>query len=225
MRVSSRLGGLTATRQSRSTEREVRTMKFTCQVETSSSLNPVQPAAGKAKPGRNWDIQVRVDQVRLVSEPPANDVEKLIFADQTTRASEPPPIFENQISTTASSHTSKKSISQSSSSTMSTSMKSSSQTSTTVSSKKSVSSRNVQINVGSKKKSVAAMTSSLSMAEERKLSKLLNPRGRKVTRQGDWLVFTEKVGILTSQNGVQQVREERVKINSEDLDRLVGLGF
>merc|ERR1719474_550013 len=199
-------------------------MKFTCQVETSSSLNPVQPAAGKAKPGRNWDIQVRVDQVRLVSEPPANDFEKLIFADQTTRASEPPPIFENQISTTASSHTSKKSISQSSSSTMSTSMKSSSQTSTTVTSKKSVSSRNVQINVGSKKKSVAAMSSS-SMAEERKLSKLLNPRGRKVTRQGDWLVFTEKVGILTSQNGVQQVREERVKINSEDLERLVGLGF
>merc|ERR1712223_2069933 len=200
-----------------------RTMKFTCQVETSSSLNPVQPATGKVKPGRNWDIQVRVDQVRLVSEPPANDVEKLIFADQTTRASEPPPIFENQISTSASSHTSKKSMSQSSSS-MSTSMKSSSQTSTTVSSKKSVSSRNVQINVGSKKKSVAAMSSS-SMAEERKLSKLLNPRGRKVTRQGDWLVFTEKVGILTSQNGVQQVREERVKINSEDLDRLVGLGF
>ena len=225
MRVSSKLsGGLTATRQSRSTERQSRTMKFTCQVETSSSLNPVQPAAGKVKPGRNWDIQVRVDQVRLVSEPPANDVEKLIFADQTTRASEPPPIFENQISTTASSHTSKKSISQSSSSSMSTSMKSSSQTSTTVSSKKSVSSRNVQINVGSKKKSVAAMSSS-SMAEERKLSKLLNPRGRKVTRQGDWLVFTEKVGILTSQNGVQQVREERVKINSEDLDRLVGLGF
>merc|ERR1712223_1376522 len=175
-----------------------RTMKFTCQVETSSSLNPVQPAAGKVKPGRNWDIQVRVDQVRLVSEPPANDVvEKLIFADQTTRASEPPPIFENQISTSASSHTSKKSIS----------------------------SRNVQINVGSEKKSVAAMSSSSSMAEERKLSKLLNPRGRKVTRQGDWLVFTEKVGILTSQNGVQQVREERVKINSEDLDRLVGLGF
>merc|ERR1719494_1109212 len=198
-------------------------MKFTCQVETSSSLNPVQPAAGKVKPGWNWDIQVRVDQVRLVSEPPPNDVEKLIFADQTTRASEPPPIFENQIST-ASSHTSKKSISQSSSSSMSTAMKSSSQTSTTVSSKKSVSSRNVQINVGSKKKSVAAMSSS-SMAEERKLSKLLNPRGRKVTRQGDWLVFTEKVGILTSQNGVQQVREERVKINSEDLDRLVGLGF
>ena len=200
-------------------------MKFTCQVETSSSLNPAQPAAGKVKPGRTWDIQVRVDQVRLVSEPPANDVEKLVFADQTTRASEPPPIFENQISTTASSQTSKKSISQSSSSSMSTSMKSSSQTSTTVtSSKKSVSSRNVQINVGSKKKSVAAMSSS-SMAEERKLSKLLNPRGRKVTRQGDWLVFTEKVGVLTTQAGTQQVQEKRVRVGSDDLEKLVELGY
>merc|ERR1712203_1311905 len=104
---------------------------------------------------------------------------------------------------------------------MSTSMKSSSQSSSTMTSKKSTASRNVQINVGSKKKSVVAVSAN-SMAEERKLR---NPRGRKVTRQGDWLVFTEKVGILTSQNGVQQVREERVKINSEDLDRLVGLGF
>merc|ERR1712226_1616413 len=46
-------------------------------------------------------------------------------------------------------------------------------------------------------------SSSSSMAEERKLSKLMNPRGRKVTRMGDYLVFTE-----TSQNGVQQVRGE-----------------
>merc|ERR1739838_87222 len=106
---------------------------------------------------------------------------------------------------------------------MSTSMKSSSQSSTTMTSKKSTSSRNVQINVGSKRSVVAVSANSL--ADERKLSKLMNPRGRKVTRQGDWLVFTEKVGILTSQNGVQQVREERVKINSEDLGRLVSLGF
>ena len=91
-------------------------------------------------------------------------------------------------------------------------------------SKKSTASRNVQINVGSKKKSVVAVSAN-SMAEERKLSKLMNPRGRKVTRQGDWLVFTEKVGILTSQNGVQQVHEERVRINAEDLGRLVSLGF
>merc|ERR1712130_149848 len=167
--------------------------KFSCQVETSSSVNPVQKGPAKTSAGLNWDIQVHVDQVRLVSEPPVREVENIVFAAQTTRASEP-PIVENPISI------------------------SSSQTS-----KKSTSSRNVQINVGSKRSVVAVSASSL--AEERKLSKLMNPRGRKVTRQGDWLVFTEKVGILTSQNGVQQVREERVKINSEDLDRLVGLGF
>merc|ERR1712226_1075795 len=62
-------------------------------------------------------------------------------------------------------------------------------------------------------------SSSSSMAEERKLSKLMHPRGRKVTRMGDYLVITE-----TSQNGVQQVREERVKINSEDLAKLVEMG-
>ena len=61
--------------------------------------------------------------------------------------------------------------------------------------------------------------------QERRLSKLMNPRNRKVTRQGDWLVFTEKIGILTSQNGVQQVKEERVRINAEDLDKLKSLGF
>merc|ERR1712212_394254 len=195
-----------------------------CQVETSSSLNPIQPAPSKTNPGLNWDIQVHVDQVRLVSEPPTREAENIVFAAQTTRASEP-PIVEKPISISSSSSThqstSKKSISQTTS--MSTSMKSSSQSSTTMTSKKSTSSRNVQINVGPKRSVVAVSASSL--ADERKLSKLMNPRGRKVTRQGDWLVFTEKVGILTSQNGVQQVREERVKINSEDLDRLVGLGF
>ena len=195
-------------------------MKFSCQVETSSSLNAVQPAPAKTTAGLNWDIQVHVDQVRLVSEPPVKEVENIVFAEQTTRASEP-PIVEKPISISSSSHTSKKSMSQTTS--MSTSMKSSSQSSTTMTSKKSTSSRNVQINVGSKRSVVAVSASSL--ADERKLSKLMNPRGRKVTRQGDWLVFTEKVGILTSQNGVQQVREERVKINSEDLNRLVSLGF
>lgn len=197
-------------------------MKFSCQVETSSSLNPVQPAPAKTSPGLNWDIQVHVDQVRLVSEPPVREAENIVFAAQTTRASEPPIVEKPiSISSSSSSHTSKKSVSQTTS--MSTSMKSSSQSSTTMTSKKSTSSRNVQINVGSKRSVVAVSANSL--ADERKLSKLMNPRGRKVTRQGDWLVFTEKVGILTSQNGVQQVREERVRINSEDLNRLVSLGF
>ena len=55
---------------------------------------------------------------------------------------------------------------------------------------------------------------------ERKLIKLMNPKGRKVTRQGDWLAW-----VVTSQNRVQQERVSRVKINAEDLDRLKGLGF
>merc|ERR1711971_849840 len=176
------------------TEQEFHSMKFSCQVETSSSLNPVAPAPSKSSPGLNWDIEVQVDQVRLVSEPPVR--ENIVFAAQTTRASEP-PIVEKPISissSSSSSQTSKKSVSQTTS--MSTSMKSSSQSSSTMTSKKSTASRNVQINVGSKKKSVVAVSAN-SMAEERKLSKLMNPRGRKVTRQGDWWVFTEKkVGIL-----------------------------
>merc|ERR1711971_1170669 len=189
------------------TEQEFHSMKFSCQVETSSSLNPVEPAPSKSSPGLNWDIEVQVDQVRLVSEPPVR--ENIVFAAQTTRDSEPPIVEKPiSISSSSSSHTSKKSVSQ---------------TTTTMTSKKSTSSRNVQINVGSKRSVVAVSANSL--ADERKLSKLMNPRGRKVTRQGDWLVFTEKVGILTSQNGVQQVREERVRINSEDLNRLVSLGF
>merc|ERR1712126_405664 len=86
----------------------------------------------------------------------------------------------------------------------------------------SSSGRSIQINGGPKK--VETSTSS-AIAEERKLSQLMNPRGRKVTRMGDYLVFTERNGILTSQNGVQQVKEERVKINAEDLARLVEMGF
>jgi len=61
--------------------------------------------------------------------------------------------------------------------------------------------------------------------ETRKVSNKINSRGRKVSRQGDWLVFTERVGVLTTQNGVQQIREERVRINSDDLADLIAMGF
>merc|ERR1711971_1038742 len=154
------------------TEQEFHSMKFSCQVETSSSLNPVEPAPSKSSPGLNWDIEVQVDQVRLVSEPPVR--ENIVFAAQTTRASEPPIVGKpiSISSSSSSSHTSKKSVSQTTS--MSTSMKSSSQSSTTMTSKKSTSSRNVQINVGSKRSVVAVSANSL--ADERKLSKLMNPR-------------------------------------------------
>ena len=46
-----------------------------------------------------------------------------------------------------------------------------------------------------------------------------------VSRQGDWLVFTEKVGVLTTQNGTQQVTEKRVKMGTDDLEKLVELGY
>ena len=46
-----------------------------------------------------------------------------------------------------------------------------------------------------------------------------------VSRQGDWLVFTEKVGVLTTQAGTQQVQEKRVRVGSDDLEKLVELGY
>jgi len=48
---------------------------------------------------------------------------------------------------------------------------------------------------------------------------------RKVSREGEWLVFREKVGLLTTQNGTQQISEKRVRINEEDLTKLTSLGF
>ena len=72
---------------------------------------------------------------------------------------------------------------------------------------------------------VANTNNSSDAEQERKMSWITNMKGRKVTRQGDFVVITEKVGLVTSQSGVQLVREERVHINSEDYDRLVKLGF
>jgi len=50
-------------------------------------------------------------------------------------------------------------------------------------------------------------------------------RGRKVSRQGEWVVFTEKTGLLTTQAGTQQVSEQRVKLDPRDLNTLKELGF
>ena len=46
-----------------------------------------------------------------------------------------------------------------------------------------------------------------------------------VSRQGDWLVFTEKVGVLTTQNGTQTITEKRVKMGTDDLEKLMELGY
>jgi len=76
-----------------------------------------------------------------------------------------------------------------------------------------------------KKKSVAPMDMRTTPEDDilRKLS--LAARGRKVSRQGEWIILQEKVGVITSQNGVQQVREKRVKLGSSDLEKLIELGY
>ena len=76
--------------------------------------------------------------------------------------------------------------------------------------------------------------------EDELLQKAMRKKSRKVTsrntlniltvcfqvsRQGDWLVFTEKVGVLTTQAGTQQVQEKRVRVGSDDLEKLVELGY
>ena len=38
-----------------------------------------------------------------------------------------------------------------------------------------------------------------------------------VSRMGEWLVIQERVGLLTTQNGTQQIHEKRIRINEEDL--------
>ena len=47
----------------------------------------------------------------------------------------------------------------------------------------------------------------------------------KVSRQGDYVIITDKEGVLTTQNGTQQVVEKRVKLGSDDFDKLVELGY
>ena len=38
-------------------------------------------------------------------------------------------------------------------------------------------------------------------------------------------MFTDKVGVLTTQNGTQQITEKRVKVGSDDLEKLVDNGY
>jgi len=48
---------------------------------------------------------------------------------------------------------------------------------------------------------------------------------RKVSREGEWLVIREKTGLLTTQNGTQQIRETRVRINEDELSKLCELNL
>merc|ERR1712133_181258 len=173
------------------------TMKFSVEVETNSSLYPAPGHDNQNLSALNWDIIVEVEQVEQL---PQQEQQQLIKeVKQVEQQQQQEQQIEQEIRETEGvSSVSKKTR------------------------KISTSGGSIQINGGPKK--VETSTSS-AIAEERKLSQLMNPRGRKVTRMGDYLVFTERNGILTSQNGVQQVKEERVKINAEDLARLVEMGF
>ena len=46
-----------------------------------------------------------------------------------------------------------------------------------------------------------------------------------VSREGEWLVIRERTGVLTTQNGTQQIRERRVRITEEELAKLEELGY
>jgi len=52
--------------------------------------------------------------------------------------------------------------------------------------------------------------------EEELRKKMLRKPSRKISREGDYLVVQERLGVLMSQTGAQQVRESRYLINSDE---------
>merc|ERR1711971_1241203 len=52
--------------------------------------------------------------------------------------------------------------------------------------------------------------------EEELCKKMLRKPSRKISREGDYLVVQERLGVLMSQTGAQQVRESRYLINSDE---------
>ena len=52
--------------------------------------------------------------------------------------------------------------------------------------------------------------------EEELKRKMMRKPSRKVSREGDYLVIQDRLGVLMSQTGAQQVREKRVLINSDE---------
>lgn len=207
-------------------------MRFSVEVETESSLTAHIPRCTKT-PGRSltWDITVALDQVKLLAEPAAPLEVRVVEARKVEQQPPRAPLATVAEVPTATEAAKPPQPTTATESTMPRQPPRATETPVAAiprpqtPAKKTSSARAVQMNVGMKKNSVVGGRSDASLEAERKLSQLMNPKGRKVTRMGDWLVFTEKVGVVTSQNGVQQVRESRVKINAEDLDRLKGLGF
>jgi len=55
--------------------------------------------------------------------------------------------------------------------------------------------------------------------EEELVRQAMRKSSRKVSREGEWLVLREKTGLLTTQNGTQQIHERRIKISEGELSR------
>ena len=52
--------------------------------------------------------------------------------------------------------------------------------------------------------------------EEELRRKMMRKPSRKISREGDYLVIQDRLGVLMSQTGAQQVLEKRVLINSNE---------
>lgn len=215
-------------------------MKPQVKIETTTTLFDQTPLAPQPKPsGLKWDIQVEVNQSKLkevnFEQPLVVDKVESMEVNQVKSmgVSQVKSMEVNQVKSMGVSQVQSIEVNQVKSVEVNqmSSVEMHETKSLSVMSTKSSKSNIVIKNTPRKKSSIVVMKetapkkSPMSAAEERKLSKLMNPRGRKVSRQGDWLVFTERVGLLTSQNGVQTVTEERVRINADDLTRLKSLGF
>lgn len=57
--------------------------------------------------------------------------------------------------------------------------------------------------------------------EEEIRKKLMRKPSRKISREGDYLVVQERLGVLMSQTGAQQVRENRYLINSDEYRSII----
>ena len=57
--------------------------------------------------------------------------------------------------------------------------------------------------------------------EEELRKKMLRKPSRKISREGDYLVVQERLGVLMSQTGAQQVRKNRYLINSDEYKAVV----
>jgi hypothetical protein len=75
-----------------------------------------------------------------------------------------------------------------------------------------------------KRKSVAEIDTDTRVRKQSKLEReeelvrmAMRKSSRKVSRMGEWLIIQERVGLLTTQNGTQQIHEKRIRINEEDL--------